>query len=482
MKKVDNIAKNTSFLTLALIIQKIISFTYFTILARDLDPLFLGKYYFAISFVAIISVVIDIGLTNVLVREIAKDKEQTNKILSSVMFIKIPLTIITLLMVFLLINFVPAVSDKMDILAKQLVYIALIATILDSYTAVFFGVIRGFHNLKFESASVIIYQLTMLILGSIALHYKLGLVYQMWVLFFASFINFSYAYILLKVKYKLKIIKDFDKALAKKLLIITIPFAVYVILQKLYMYFDSVLLSYLASDYYVGLYQISFKIIFALQFLPMAFMASLYPAFARYYKENTEQLAISFSRAMNYLIFLAFPISFGIIAIADKILLLFKPEYAEALLSLQIVTLSLIFIFLNFPIGSLLNACDRQKINTINMAITVAVSVILNFILIPKYNIIGASITVLVTNFLMFILGIIQVPKIIKFNFKNNFLMFIKVIFAVSIMAIFVFYLKEIFNIFLTVIFGGIIYFFILFFLGGIKKEDFQSIIKSFKI
>ena len=54
MLKINNIARNTSYLTLALILQKIISFTYFTLLARYVGPVSLGKYYFAISFTTIL--------------------------------------------------------------------------------------------------------------------------------------------------------------------------------------------------------------------------------------------------------------------------------------------------------------------------------------------------------------------------------------------------------------------------------------------
>ena len=48
-EKITNIAKNTSYFTLALILQKVISFTYFILIARALGPEDLGKYYFAIS-------------------------------------------------------------------------------------------------------------------------------------------------------------------------------------------------------------------------------------------------------------------------------------------------------------------------------------------------------------------------------------------------------------------------------------------------
>jgi len=100
--KVHNIAKNTSYLTAAMVLQKIISFTYFTLLARNLGPANLGKYYFAISFVTIMGVFIDLGLVNVLTREVAKRKREASKLLGSVLSLKIPLALLTLGAAFLI--------------------------------------------------------------------------------------------------------------------------------------------------------------------------------------------------------------------------------------------------------------------------------------------------------------------------------------------------------------------------------------------
>jgi O-antigen/teichoic acid export membrane protein len=147
---------------------------------------------------------------------------------------------------------------------------------------------------------------------------------------------------------------------------------------------------------------------------------------------------------------------------------------------MQIIIMALLFIFVSFPIGSLLNACDRQKINTINMIVVTVFSVILNLFLISKYQAVGASLTVLFTNFLMFILGIIQVEKIIEYNKKKIILVFLKSLLAAIIMGAGVWYFKFSISIFILVAGGGIFYFIFLFLFGGFKKEDIVSICRSF--
>ena len=473
-QKISSIAKNTSYFTLALILQKVITFSYFVILARNFLPEDLGKYYFAISFTTIFSIFIDLGLANVLTREVAKDQAKAGKFLSNVLAIKIPLTILSLLAALLVINLLGYPN-----FTKYLVYISCVSMILDSFTLAFFATLRGFHNLIYESVGAVFFQVVVLFFGFLVIKNNLGLAWQMSVLALASVANFLYAALVI-FRLKIKIFQPIDAKIIKPLILLVIPFALYGVFQRLYTYLDTVLLSVLAGDEYVGLYQIAFKIIFALQFLPMAFIASVYPAFSNYWVNNKEQLMITFERAMNYLIIISLPISFGIISISDKIISIFKPEYIAAVPLLNLNMIALIFLFINYPIGSLLNACDRQKRNTTNMAITLAVSLLLNIILIPKYQALGASITVVISSAVMFILGLIVVSQIIKFRVVKITSVFIKALISSLIMLSFVLLFKPFINIFLLVALAGIIYFLIMLTVGGFKKEDVVSIVNSF--
>jgi len=485
--KIKSIAKNTSYLTFALIIQKTLTFAYFTILARELGPEQLGKYYFAISFTTMIAIVIDLGLANILTREVSRvwqkhkdyteeKKQKIQKLLGNVVAIKLPLSFLALSLAIVIINLIQA-----EEITKQLVYISCLCMVLDSFTSTFFAATRGLYNLIFESMSAVIFPVSTLILGLIAIYNKLDLRFIMGALAIASIVNFSYSFLVLKFQWHLKVWPNFNKKGINLILKLIAPFAFFGIFQRIYTYLDTVLLSTLASDFHAGLYQVAFKIVFALQFLPLAFIASLYPAMSSYWLNNKKQLAVSFERAMNYLIIISLPISIGIIFLADKIILIFKSGYSEAVLPMQIIIASLLFVFINYPIGSLLNACDKQKINTRNMIIVTIVSVILNLILIPHWQVVGASITVLVTNFLMFVLGIYWVPKIIDYSPWAIVKIFLKSFLAGLIMGGSVFFLKNQFNIFLVVMLGGIIYFISLFLVKGFTKDDIKSILVSFK-
>lgn len=476
MTKIANIARNTSYLTLALIIQKIISFSYFVILARAIGPESLGKYYFAISFTTIFAICIDLGFINFLTREVAKHQERAGELLNVIAGAKIILALLTAAISVLVINLL-----GYDGITRDLVYISMICMVLDSFTTTFFAVARGFHNLKYESISSVIYQLVVLVFGSFVLWQGWDLRINMATLSLASIFNFVYSWLVVNRKLKLKIVPHFNWLPLRQIIIASLPFAVFAIFQRIYTYLDSVMLSKLAGDYYVGIYQASFKIIFALQFLPMAFTASLYPAMSAYWLHNRDQLKTTFSRSLDYLTIISVPISLGAIILARPILALFGHDYAvSAVLPLRLTMAAIFFQFIGFSFGSFLNACDQARRQTTNMIIVTIASVALNIWLIPHWQAVGASATVLVTNILMFILGATAVKNIMPYNFSKNASVFLKSFFAAAIMSGVVLVVLP-FGLMLSIIAGGLVYPLGLFLLGGFKKADIEYIIRSFR-
>jgi O-antigen/teichoic acid export membrane protein len=469
------IAKNTSYFTLALILQKIISLSYFTIYARALGPADLGQYYFAISVTSIFSIFIDLGLSNVVTREVAKYPEKAKAILGSVMAVKLPLTILTVLAI---IGW--TVSWDYALLTQQLIYVSMAAMLLDSFTGVFYSIARGFHNLKFESISSVLFQVIVLILSLIVLKQNLAITWLMGTLVAASLFNFIYSMTVVRSVWSLSGWPHWDRQLIKELFSIALPFGIFVIVQRFYTFFDSVLLFKLAGDRAVGLYQIPFKIIIALQFLPMAFVASLYPALSSFWHSNRDRLASLFERAIMYCLMIAVPISLGAIVMAEKIVLLFKDEFSESALLLKVSMAAVPFMFLGFPVGALLNACDKQKRNTVNMTITAFLSALMNLILIPKFGVLGACITTLITSIVMLALGWNIIPDITKIHWRPLLDSVWRITSAGLIMAIFAFIAKPYLHPVLTIGLAAIIYGFALFAVGGIKRSDLKSVIASF--
>ena len=235
------------------------------------------------------------------------------------------------------------------------------------------------------------------------------------VLFVASLFNMIFSGIILTRKFKIKIKFYFSKELAKKILLIALPFALAAIFAKVYAYIDTFLLKMFLGDEEVGFYSIAYKITFALQFIPLAFVASLYPAFANYFKEDYENLKRVFIKSFNYLAFIAIPVAFGVIALADIIVAkLYTSEFSFSVLPLQVLIASIPFLFVNFSLSSFLNATNRQKINTRNLGIIMVFNIVANIILIPEIGIWGAALASSLSTLFLFGLNLFAVLRVIK--------------------------------------------------------------------
>lgn len=469
-----SIARNTAFMTIASIGQKIISFAYFTIIARTIGAEGTGKYFFALAFTTVFAVFVDLGFTSVMVREAARIKEKTQEYFSTVISIKILFGLVTYIGAVIAINLM---GYPVEI--KHLVYLSAVTMLFDSLHLSVYGVLRSLGNLKYEAAGVVGSQFTTLALGSIFLVFKLPLIFLILAFTIPSFLNACFASIALYKKYHIGLLPKFNPVLFRYLGVIAIPFALTAIFARIYGYIDSILLSKLAGDTAVGWYSIPYKITFAFQFIPLALVAALYPRFSEYFAHSKEKLASIFEQGIKYLLIIAFPIAIGIAILAkDIVLALYTTEYTNSILPLQILIVSLLFSFVSFPIGSFLNACNKQTTQTIIVGTVMVVNIILNLALIPRYGVVGAATAACIGNFLLTAIGYIFVPRITRISHAFILKTVFQLILATVVMGVFVWYTSTVAHFTVAIAVGAAIYTVMLFATKTVTRTQLVEAIK----
>ncbi|MBU0598373.1 flippase [Patescibacteria group bacterium] len=472
----ERILKNTSYLTIAFILQKILSFLYFIYIARSLGPVDLGLYDPIKSLIPILLILIDFSLSVVLVREIARTPSKTEDYLSAVLGIKVIFAFAVILSMGLFTNF-----SEYSSLIKTILYLDAIIVILDTFTLTFFAVFRGMQNMKYESLGIIGTQVLTIIFGVTSLILNWGLQTLFIAVLVGSIFNFCFSYLMLKKKLKIKIKLGWNNEIIKKFLRIALPFAMAAILVKIYTYTDRFMLLTLAGQGYVGWYITAHKLTYALEFIPSAFAVSIFPAMSAFFIYSRKSLAKTFEKTFNYLMILAIPISFGMIVLADKLILtIYGTAFETSITPLRILMVGLVVVFLNFPVGAFLNACNRQIINTMNMAITVGFNVIINLFLIPYFTFNGAAVAALVSGFILFFLGLRWVGKIIDYQKKLLLKSLGKTFISGITMVIVLLLTRDYLMIYFLIPIGAITYFIVLYLLRGITKHDLQIFYKSF--
>ncbi len=471
------VAQNTSFLTVASVLQKVISFFYFIFVARMIQVENTGVYFFAITFTTIFTVVADFGMGPVLTREAARYPDRSQSYFSTVFWTKFAFGAGAYLLVVLLANVL-----KYPPLTKDLIYVSGITMFLDNLLTAFYSIFRAKKNLIYESIGIIGSQFTTLVIGTVALLNHWPLVWLIIAYTSASFLNLIYISHFIKKVYNIRMAFAWNSAVFKIFIITALPFALAGIIGRLYSYSDSLLMSKMLTAKELGLWSVPYKITFAFQFIPVALSASVYPVFSSLFLTNKIAIGPLFEKAWRYLFAIVFPVAFGLIAIADPVVKhVFGQEFLPSIVPLRILLVSLVFGFLGFITSALLNATNRQKTQTKLITLALVVNIILNLILLPVLRIDGAAIAALVSNIILCLAGFYFASRQVFINLKNIIKYINQTLWPALVMAAIVYYLSGKINYIPTIIIGGIIYLILIYFTGVISKENILIIFNKLK-
>lgn len=466
------IAKNTLFLNLSTILSRGLSFVTSIAIARYLGEADFGKYTFALYFTGLFIVLTDLGLSNLTVREVARDKPAANKYLVHNMIIRTILGTITLLAIVVLVN-----TMHYSSVVKLVIYILAFYMIGKSFAGSFDSIFFAFNKMEFTSFLNIFLTFLILIgvLFGIALKYgltKLLLAYP-----FAVIIYLYLAFFLI-IKNFVRPNFQFDFRFAKNLVITGIPFALSSFFMATFSRIDMVMLKTIQGDVAAGYYGISGAFISILVFIPANFIIVLYPLFSRFYKTSRESLIKYYEKSTQLLLILALPMASGGMILADRLIQLFYGQrYLPASISLQILVCALAIQFIGSGGDILMLSTDRQKTVAKMSFCLMVINIILNLILIPKFSYVGASVSALIT----YLLGFIIVFTIISRNvYRLNLLkLIIKPFLATLLMAAFVYLFKNK-NLALIICSSCVIYISLLFALKVISQRDIDLLKQLF--
>ena len=393
-------AKNALWFMSATVLIKLVAFLTYAFVARWVGPTQLGVYFYAVSITSVFVILADIGMTPVVIRAIASKTSESRRLLSAVIRLK---TVLAPIAVLVSLGYAVLANAPMETMAT--VAVATLVLTADTFSLVFYGAIRGMEKLSIESIGMFAGQ-TLTAAGSVgAAAAGLGPVGLVSGLLVGSLWNALWSYDQMR---KSGIVlekprKEDYKQLARE----AWPFGLAGISVKVYSYVDSLFLQAFHGAFSVGIYSVAYKMTYATQFLPLTFVAALYPALARAYAEGRkEDLATMYTNSLRLMAAISFPIAAGLSAMADRIIpLVYGNQYLASVGPFRILPWVLIPIFMDFPVGSLLNGTRRAHLKTISMVSTMLLNVILNAILVPLYGPTGAAYAGLASFWLLLIIG-----------------------------------------------------------------------------
>jgi len=465
MSTAVKIAKNTTSIVIANITTKLIAIFIVIYLARYLGVEEFGKYNFVTTYFSFFMVLTTFGLDPVVIKEVAKNKSLTNKIINNVIIIRILTSFVSILfsiIVVIMLNY-----------SEEMVFYVMLASCtmtFQSLSYVYESLFQAYLKMQYYAVSMILYKLIFAVFIFLIIFMNGNLFDMILALILSEFlrtlIDFSYSKKFVKYKnFGFDINFKFWETIIKQ----AIPFILSAAFFIVYYRIDVLMLSSMKGDVSVGLYSAAYKLTDPLLFLPSAVSSTLMPVMAKQYVGEKNTLRRTYIMSMRYIFVLMAPITMGICILSKKIvLLLYGTEYFGSATALQLLSCSLLFNSLNSIQSSMLISVDKQKVNSLVVGIGCIVNVVLNLVLIPKYDYIGAAFATLLSVIAVFTSGYYSVSKLISVPKR---LLFSKPALATSLMGMIILKLIE-YNIVYLVIVGAFVYFSLMTILKGFNEED----------
>jgi len=396
---------NTIWLFAEKFFRILLGFTVGIYVARQLGPAQYGLLNYALSYVGIFSVLMNLGLDSIVVRELVKTPEKRDQLLGSTFMLKLAGFGVMLISIIISI----ALSDKDP---QTNIIIAIIAV---GYLFQTFQVLDFYYQAEVKGKYVAISQTTALLIVSA---FRLYFAFKLYPLaYFAALeslfmlISFSmYAIFYMKCGNGLFSWK-FKTSTAKMLLRESWPLLLSSAAGVIYMRIDQVMIKQMLGDAEVGYYAVAVRLVELWYFLPMIICSSLFPSIIRARNISEAHYSNRLKMLFSLMFWMGLIVSIGM-CLAGKFIVtvLYGNEYAMSFNVLVIYAWNIIFCAMGVACGKWLLAEGLQMCSLYVALIGMVVNVICNFIFINIWGGTGAAFASLITHlftgyFAYFIIG-----------------------------------------------------------------------------
>ncbi len=411
------VGRNTIIQFVGKILSTILGLVTFAVIERHLGPTAFGGYTFVMAYLGTFSVIADLGLYILFVRELNRAGADQNKVVGNMLALRWTTALIILTIGAIIAWLMPVDNNvRWSVLIGSLSYVAIAATQL------LVGVYQSRLAMMRVTTAELVGRLALLgaTVGAVALGGQLRAIVA--AVAIGSIVNFlivwgtAWKYVSLRLR--------FDFQYWGYILRQVLPVTISVVLNLIYFRADTLLLQAFASQYDVGLYGAAYKILEILITFPIMFVGLLLPALTTAYTGNDRPRFIAiFQRGFELLLIAAVPIvTVGWIFAKEILVAIGSDGYAPAAPALRLLLIAVAAAFLNALSAHCVTVIGKQK-SMMWSYLTVAVAGLTFYLIaIPRLGMIGAAYGTILTETLTMLIGQIVVLRTVGFSLRLHFL------------------------------------------------------------
>ncbi len=368
---------------------------------RILQPENFGKVNFTLSVISYFSLIATLGVSVYAIREcsaVKNDKSKLDLIASQIFSISVITAIISLILLFLSVFFIPKLTEYCLLFAIEslsIVFVVLGADWLNT----------SMSDFKYITIRTVVFQILSLIFIFLLVKDKSDYVIYVCILIFstcgANALNIFYRRNFCSIRF------TFSLDLRKHLPPIFSLFALQVS-QAILLNIDTTMLGFFKGDYFVGLYSLPIKVIAIASQIVGSITWVILPQLSKAYADkDMNQFNNLWNKALNFTLTLTIPCSIGIVMLSDEIVIAIGGiEYQQS--SICLIVFGIVMLY-DLCIGNLFGNCillsakkDKQCLYA--CTIGMLVNIVANYILIQKFGIFGAALSTALSKFLIILI------------------------------------------------------------------------------
>ncbi|MEX1052146.1 MAG: flippase [Patescibacteria group bacterium] len=358
-----------------------------------------GQYTIIFTYVSIIGSAADFGLFTLLVREMSgKSRDEAGELVGNALAFRLLLFGATLVTFLLLYQFLP----YLDVVKQGIIIGVVIA-----FSMLFSQVIATVFQSKLLADRIVIAEtlgkVAIAVATILALRAGYGLLAVVFVNLLGQLLTLAVSYYLVRglVHVKLRL----DTKLWRSLLPQFGTIALINLLALVHFKTDMLLLTFLKGEADVGIYGVAYKLFEVVLVIPSIFAANLLPVLSTALLENRGPDANRMlRRSASTLLIIAAVLMVTLTVFAPlAIVFITQPSFLAAVAPLQVLVVSVIFVFITTLVSQAIIASRNQGALVRGYLIVVAVNILLNLYAIPRYSYMGAATVTVITEAILLI-------------------------------------------------------------------------------
>jgi O-antigen/teichoic acid export membrane protein len=350
-----------------------------------------GKFSYALALATIFETLMDFGLNQVTVRQVARERERASSILANTVGLKFLWSGLALAV---LVVMATALRHETDV--RLACYLLGGSSVLRSYLLTVRGIFQGLERFGWESIVVLTDRALLLILGATVLLAGGGIEALAITFVISRAIALTLAVIFVRVQVGGPAVA-FERDVWRELQRAAIPFGFFMVVLNLYSYIDMVMLGVMRTNVETGWYSAAYRIYEGLTYAPSLIAAVLTPRLSALFIADRALHARLARQWVAVSVLLAVVVGAVLVLVARPLIgLLFGADYLPAASALQILGAGAVFVFAIWILHAVAISANREMLLLTTGLVGLAVNVGSNLVLIPRQGINGAALATII--------------------------------------------------------------------------------------